>query len=89
MTKKGIYVTVDFYNPKKHILQLITSKFSNKKIKAGMLGNYEDLNLLREWSEEGKIKSVIEKVYPLAQTADAHRHYETGHAKGRIVIAIE
>ncbi|MHA2203232.1 MAG: NAD(P)-dependent alcohol dehydrogenase [Candidatus Hodarchaeales archaeon] len=89
LTKKGIYVTVDFYNPKKHLLQLITSKFTSKKIKAGMLGDFDDLNLLREWIEEGKIKSVIEKVYPLHQTADAHRHYETGHAKGRIVITID
>ncbi|MHA2296068.1 MAG: NAD(P)-dependent alcohol dehydrogenase [Candidatus Hodarchaeales archaeon] len=89
LSKKGIYVTSDFYNPKKQLLQLITSKFTSKKIKGGMLGNFEDLNLLRDWIEEGKIKSVIEKVYPLDQTADAHRHYETGHAKGRIVIAID
>ncbi|MFX1512568.1 MAG: NAD(P)-dependent alcohol dehydrogenase [Promethearchaeota archaeon] len=89
LTKNGIYVTVDFYNPKKHLLQLITSNFTSKKIKSGMLGNFDDLNLLREWIEEGKIKSVIDTVYPLSQTADAHRHYETGHAKGRIVITID
>lgn len=46
LTKNGIYVTVDFYNPKKHLLQLITSKFTSKKIKSGMLGNFDDLNLL-------------------------------------------
>ncbi len=89
LTEKGVYITVDFYNPKKHLLQMITSKFTNKKIKSGMLGNFDDLNLLREWIEKGKIKSVIDKVYPLHQIADAHRHYETGHAKGRIVVAIE
>lgn len=89
LSKKGIYVTVDFYNPKKHLLQLITSKFTSKKIKSGMLGNFDDLNLLRNWIEEDKFKPVIDKVYPLSQTADAHRHYETGHAKGRIVIAID
>jgi NADPH2:quinone reductase len=89
LTKKGIYVTVDFYNPKKHLLQLITSKFTSKKLKSGMLGNFNDLNLLRDWIEEEKIKSVIDKVYPLSQTADAHRHYETGHAKGRIEITID
>ena len=48
----------------------------------------EVLNLLREWIESGKIKPVIDTVYPLSQLAKAHRHYETGHAKGRIVIEI-
>ncbi|MFW9992941.1 MAG: NAD(P)-dependent alcohol dehydrogenase [Candidatus Odinarchaeota archaeon] len=89
LTKNGIYVTVDFYNPKKHLLQLVTSKFTSKKIKGGMLGNFDDLNLLRDWIEAGKIRAVIDKVYPLHQIADAHRHYETGHAKGRIVITID
>jgi len=88
LTKNGIYVTVDFYNPKMHLIQMITSKFTGKKIKSGMLGNFDDLNLLRNLIEEGKIKSVIDKVYPLDQIADAHQHYETGHAKGRIVIEI-
>ena len=37
----------------------------------------------------GKIKPVIDQVYPLSQTAEAHRHYETGHAKGRVVISLE
>jgi NADPH:quinone reductase-like Zn-dependent oxidoreductase len=49
----------------------------------------DNFNLLREWIEEGKIKSVIDKVYPLSQTAEAHRHYETGHSKGRVVISID
>jgi alcohol dehydrogenase len=47
------------------------------------------LNVLREWIEEGKIEPVIAQVYPLSQTAEAHHLYETGHAKGRVVISIE
>lgn len=89
LTKNGVYVTVDFYNPNKHLLQLITSKFTSKKIKSGMLGNFDDLNQIRELIEDNKIKPVIERKYSLNQTADAHRHYETGHAKGRIVITID
>ncbi len=89
LSQNGIYVTVDFYNPRKHRLQLITSIFTSKKMKGGMLGDFSDLNLLREWIEEGKIKSVIDRVYPLSQTADAHRYYEAGHAKGKVIIAID
>ncbi|MHA1236380.1 MAG: NAD(P)-dependent alcohol dehydrogenase [Candidatus Hodarchaeales archaeon] len=89
LSKKGIYVTVDFYNPKKHLLQLITSKFTSKKIKSGMLGNFDELNLVRDMIEEGKIKPVIDQIFSLDKTADAHRYYETGHAKGRVVITID
>ncbi|MBY9001227.1 MAG: zinc-binding dehydrogenase [Candidatus Heimdallarchaeota archaeon] len=49
----------------------------------------DNLNLLREWIEKGKIKPVIDTIYPLSQTADAHQHYETGHSKGRVVISID
>ncbi|MHA2303848.1 MAG: NAD(P)-dependent alcohol dehydrogenase [Candidatus Hodarchaeales archaeon] len=89
LSQKGIYVTVDFYNPRKHRLQLFTSIFTSKKMKGGMLGDFSDLNLLRGWIEEGKIKSAIDRVYPLSQTADAHRYYEAGHAKGKVIIAID
>lgn len=89
LSKRGIYVTVDFYNPKKHLLQMITSKFTSKKIKSGMLGNFSDLNLLRKWIHEEKIISVIDRVYSLEETAEAHKYYETGHSSGRVVISID
>jgi NADPH2:quinone reductase len=90
LSKKGIFVANNPLNCKKHLLQLITSKFTSKKLKIVNADESADaLNLLREWIEEGKIKPVIDKVYPLSQAAAAHRHYETGHAKGRVVISIE
>jgi alcohol dehydrogenase len=49
----------------------------------------EAMNLLREWIESGKIKPVINTVYPLSQTTEAHHHYETGDSKGRVVIGID
>ena len=47
------------------------------------------LEFLLEWTESGKIKPVIDTVYSLNQIVDAHKHYETGHSKGRVVISIE
>lgn len=49
----------------------------------------EDMTLLASLVEEGKIRPLIEKRYPLEQTPEAMQYISAGHAKGKVVINVE
>ena len=50
--------------------------------------NKEDLLVLKELLEAGKLTPVISASYPLSEVPAAIRHFEEGHARGKVVITV-
>ena len=73
------------------LLGRLVSKAGDKKV--GMMGisnaNKEDLLVIKELLETGKVVPVIDRRYPLSETAEAIRYLETGHARGKVIIIVD
>ena len=78
-------------NPRLSVMlrSVFTTRFSKKTAKFAFAGETKaELRTLREMIEVGKIKSIVDRVYPMEQAADAHGRVETEQRLGAIVIAI-
>jgi NADPH:quinone reductase-like Zn-dependent oxidoreductase len=68
---------------------LILSPFVGQKLGTFVASeNHEDMIVLKDLIESGKVAPVIDRTYPLSQVAEAIRYLEEGHARGKVVITV-
>jgi NADPH:quinone reductase-like Zn-dependent oxidoreductase len=66
------------------------SKFTNQKFVTYVAKlTKDDLTVLRDLMQSGKVSPVIDRTYKMSDTADAVRYLEEGHARGKVVITVE
>ena len=78
-------------NPRLSVMlrSVFTTRLTNKTASCAFAGETkEELLALKEMIEDGKIRSIVDNVYPMEQAADAHRRVEAEQRLGAVVLAI-
>lgn len=67
----------------------VISRFTKQRMPAFLAKRSKaDLIVLKDLIESGKLRPVIDRIYPMAEIADAVRYLETGHARGKVIISL-
>jgi NADPH:quinone reductase-like Zn-dependent oxidoreductase len=97
LNPKGIYVGAGgpsdpwMIRPMARLIKsLVLSALVSQKL-GGVLAkaNKEDLTILRELVQSGKVTPVIDRRYALSEVSEAIRYLEEGHARGKVIVVVE
>lgn len=82
----GIYVTTE-PKPKGFLWQALTFPGENRKARVVLAKTSgRDLTLLKDLFEAGKVRVVMDRVYPMEEAAEAHAYCEAGHVRGKVSL---
>jgi NADPH:quinone reductase-like Zn-dependent oxidoreductase len=84
----GVYVTTE-PGPRNFLSRVATVPAQRKARVVLVKPSGEDLSLLKQLFEAGRLRVVLDSVYPLEEAAEAHAHGEAGHARGKIVLRVD
>ncbi|HMQ76219.1 MAG TPA: NAD(P)-dependent alcohol dehydrogenase [Flavobacteriales bacterium] len=88
LNKGGVFLTSSAA-PGDYMHMLGSKLFGGARVIGGVASNgASGLEQIRSLMETGRLKAVIDRSYPLAATAEAHRYVEQGHKKGNVVIKV-
>jgi NADPH:quinone reductase-like Zn-dependent oxidoreductase len=82
----GIYITTV---PGKDIMNRRNEDLGGRRAElVAVQSVIKDLELLSGWVDQGLIKPVIDRIYPLDRIREAHSHVESKHTRGKVVVEI-
>ncbi len=88
LSEKGTYLPLN--SGLREIGQALrTSRSAGKKVKYAISQNTrEGLELIVGLVESGVLRPIVDRVYPMDQIADAHRHVEGRHKRGSVIVTM-
>lgn len=85
LTEQGTYITT-IPGPSAMLGRMLSGSTGRKARFVVANSNDTDLSLMRQWCDEGRLKPMIEAVFPLIETRQAYELAESGRTRGKVVI---